>query len=150
MKHSRRAPFWPTASFHCARPFSLNGQEFAPGDPVPNVTQGGDERLLERLYNQHKINAGEPAASLVPAAAPEPAQEAEKRPAKAEVKPAPVQPKPETDAAQIAPEAPLYVPKNAGFGGWKVVNTRTKEVSGQSFPSKAAAEAEIARLIGKE
>lgn len=140
-RYSARAPFTTSAEFVVVRSFILNGVSHAPGDKV--VREGVNDRVLRNLYDQRKINI-----------APEnsPAKPAPQRAAKAQPAPRAPIPQPEAQsapaAAPTAPQPPAdsgYRVKHAGLGGWKVIDAKGAPI-GKGFPSKAEAEAEIARL----
>ena len=128
-------PFTPHAEFVVLQPFNIDGIDLTPGSPLPK--NGLNHRLLRQLYEQRRIGVSGPDYSGLPAAAPAPRAPAQEAPA-AKAAPAPA-------AAQEAPAMPAYRIKQAGLGGFKVVDAKGQPI-GPGFKTKAEAEAEIARL----
>lgn len=128
-------PFTPHAQFKVVQPFNIDGVDLTPGSVLPKANI--NNRLLRLLYEQRKIEVvGPDYAGLPPAAAPAPVVPS--APAAPPQAPAPA-PAPE------APSAPAYRVKQAGLGGFKVIDASGQPI-GKGWPSKAEAEAEIARL----
>lgn len=147
-RYSDRQPFTTAADFVVVRSFTINGVSLAPGDAVPK--DGVADRVLRNLYDQRKID-------IAPAHSP--ATAAPQRAAKADAAPRAPKPRAEAQSAPVAPatapvnpqitdavtQAPAYRVKHAGLGGFKVIDAKGVPV-GKGFPTKAEAEAEIARL----
>jgi hypothetical protein len=129
-------PFTPNAHFVVLMPLNIDGIDLPPGSPLPK--SGLNDRLLRQLYEQRRIGvAGPDYTGLPPAApvAPAPVQEAPSAPVAT----------PAATSAPDAPTAPAYRVKQAGLGGFKVIDAKGQPI-GKGWPTKAEAEAEIARL----
>lgn len=149
-RYSARLPFTTSADFTVVRPFTINGVSVAPGDAMP--TAGVAERVLRNLYDQRKID-------IAPTNSP--ATAAPQRAPKADAAPRAPKPRPEAQSAPVAPPmapvneqitdavtqapAPRYRVKHAGLGGFKVLDANGVPL-GKGWPTKAEAEAEVARL----
>lgn len=136
-------PFTPHAQFKVLQPLNIDGIDLPPGSPLPKT--GLNDRLLRQLYEQRRIGVvGPDYTGLPPAApvAPAPAQEAPSAPAVAPEAPA-------APAAPEAPSAPAYRVKQAGLGGFKVIDANGQPI-GKGWPTKAEAEAEAARLMAQK
>jgi len=129
-------PFTPHAEFEVLQPLNIDGVDLTPGSKLPK--NGLNHRLLRQLYEQRRIGVAGPDYSGLTAPARAPAQEA---PAAAPAAPA----APAPTAATEAPATPAYRIKQAGLGGFKVIDAKGQPI-GPGFKTKADAEAEIARL----
>jgi pyruvate/2-oxoglutarate dehydrogenase complex dihydrolipoamide acyltransferase (E2) component len=145
-----RTPFAPEFNFIVKRPFVLDGHSYSVGDEVEKGSV--NVRLLQKLYEQHKIDAvipsftiqkdaGEDEAGEDDAAKPKKAAAQARQKAKA----AAVAPEPEEPASEppVADAAASQYRIEPAFGGVKVVGP--SGVIGK-YKSKAEAEAAIAEL----
>jgi hypothetical protein len=55
----RAAPFSPDFAYVAARPLTIDGADFHPGDPIPDGALS--DRRLRQLYEQRKISPHAPA-----------------------------------------------------------------------------------------
>lgn len=159
-RYTAPPPFTPHADFEVARPLTMNGRKYEPGDQL--IKDAMSERLLRNLYDQRRITmiipepmaaakrhpldhdgdgrkggslprtAGAQAPSQAPAATT-PAEPAEVAPVAAPAAPA---------------EAPRYRIKHAGLGGYKVIDASGAPV-GKGHKTKEEAQAEIDRLLAQ-
>jgi hypothetical protein len=131
-RFAKRPPFHPAGNFVCVRQFTLNGVDLRPGAIVNKV--GVQERTLSKLYDAGKISYAPDQGPIVAETAPVAAT------------PAPVAPT--TTEAKEAPVAPAYRVKQAGLGGYKVIDASGQPL-GKGYKTKAEAEAEIERLLSE-
>lgn len=136
-------PFTPHAEFKVVQPFNIDGVDLTPGSIVPKANIS--HRLLRQLYEQRRIEVVAPDYAAAAAAAPATPAPAPEAPPSAPV--APQAPSP-TQAPE-APAVPTYRVKQAGLGGFKVIDANGQPI-GKGWPTKAEAEAEIARLTAKK
>lgn len=143
MTFEKMLPFTPLARFEVFLPFTIDAHTYAPGEILKS--EGLTDTLLRQLYEQRKIGVVGPDYDRM-----EKSKAVQKSAPKADPEPiAPAaQPKAEDapSAPDTAPEAPSYRIKQAGLGGFKVIDAKGQPI-GPGFKTKAEAEAEIARLI---
>jgi hypothetical protein len=134
-------PFTPHAEFVVLTPFNIDGVDLTPGTTLPKA--GLNSRLLRQLYEQRRIGvagpdySGLPAPAVAPLLAPSPVDDSQ---AAAPVTKAAAHPVDPTSTP------PAYRIKQAGLGGFKVLDAKGQLI-GQGHKTKAEAEAAIAALI---
>lgn len=144
-----RTPFAPEFNFIVKRPFTVDGRDYAVGEEFDKANV--NVRLLQKLYEQHKLDAVIPSFTIrkdAEEAEAEPAPQPKEKPAKPKRKaeatvaaPAPEQPAVEAPVA-AGGEAPQYRVEPA-FGGVKLVGP--SGVVGK-FKTREEAEAAMAGL----
>lgn len=159
-RFTAQAPFTPNAAFVAMRRITLASRNYVPGDNIDRTKI--PDRLLRTLYEQRKIGYGPEVIEAIEATSGKATETEEEAAARAEAERIAAETaEAERLAAEqaaaaaaggdtvaggadtTAPAAPRFKAKNAGFGGFKVIDTVTKEtVASHETMAEAQADAE--------
>ncbi|CAB4122328.1 hypothetical protein UFOVP32_7 [uncultured Caudovirales phage] len=123
-RYAASAPFDLAAEFVAARPFLAGGVNFMPGSAIPKGTIS--ERILRNLYSQRKVSMIQGTAQPVR-------------------KPVQAKPAAPVENPQETAEPGKYRVKQAGLGGFKVVDANGAPIT-PGFKTYDEAKAAMERL----